>query len=283
VNPEAHAELGAFLRRKREHTRPEGVGLSGSRGRRTPGLRREEVAMLTGVGLTWYTWLEQGRKINPSRHVIDAVARILHMSPSEHEYALQLAGHEGLQRAGGHQLPPHGQHILDALGHCPAYAIAWDWTIIAWNHAYAALYPTVATTPADRRNLLWLVWTDPAVRDLLPDWPTDSRRFVTMYRAAIGPRLNSPQVSGLVSRLRKESPEFGTAWDSHDVDGFTSRVRTFLHPAVGRLDLEHQHLSFTDAPGINLTIYTAPNRDTATALARLTNHKRPPPGGTATT
>ncbi|OLT02871.1 transcriptional regulator [Pseudonocardia sp. CNS-004] len=271
METEARTELGAFLRRQREQTTPEHVGLPQSGSRRTPGLRREEVAMLAGVGLTWYTWLEQGRKINVSRQVIDAVARVLRMSPAEHEYALHLAGHEGLQRDDGHRLPPHGQHVLDALGSSPAYAIAWDWTIIAWNDAYAALYPTVATTTPDERNLLWLVWTDPTVRDLLPDWPTDSRRFVTMYRAAIGPRLNSPEVAKLVDDLRKASPEFGTAWDSHDVDGFTSRVRTFIHPDVGRLDLEHQQLSFADSPGIHLTIYTAPNRETAAALERLSN------------
>lgn len=270
MDPAARTELGAFLRRKREQTSPTILGLTRTGRRRTPGLRREEVAMLAGVGLTWYTWLEQGREINASRQVVDAVARSLQMTPAEHEYALRLAGHEGLQLHTGRRLPPHGQHILDALGTAPAYAIAWDWTIIGWNRAYAALYPTIARTPADERNLLWLVWTDPAVRELLPDWPSDSRRFVAMFRAEVGPRLSSPEVMRLIGRLRDESPEFAAAWDSHDVDGFTSRVRTFLHPQVGQLDLEHHQLSFADSPGISLIIYTAlPRTETANALNRL--------------
>lgn len=256
----ARTELGTFLRTKREQTAPSLVGMSDTGGRRTPGLRREEVVILAGVGLTWYTWLEQGRDIKVSRQVIDAVARTLQMTPAEHEYALRLAGHEP-QRSREHGLPPRGQHILDALEPAPAYAIAWDWTIIGWNRAYAALYPTITHTPADQRNLLWLVWTDPAVRELLPDWPTDSRRFVAMFRADVGPRLNAPEVTKLISHLRTESPEFAAAWDSHDVDGFTSRVRTFVHPEVGQVELEHHQLSFADSPGINLVVYTVAPHD----------------------
>jgi transcriptional regulator with XRE-family HTH domain len=189
----ARSELAAFLRRRREQLSPTAAGLTSQGPRRTPGLRREEVAMLAGVGLTWYTWLEQARDINVSRQVINSLARTLRLTASEHEYVLRLAGYEGPRRDGA-SWPVHGQRVLDAFGSSPAYAVAWDWTILAWNDAYAALYPTISQAPPSERNLLWLVWTDPGVRDLLPDWETDSRRFVAMYRADIGPRLGSPKL-----------------------------------------------------------------------------------------
>lgn len=251
------AELGAFLRHKRSQTSPAAVGLPAAQGRRAPGLRREEVAMLAGVGLTWYTWMEQGRDIRPSRQVVDAIAQTLRLSPAEHEYALRLAGHDSPGRGTGELFPPHGWQVLAAFGSSPAYAMAWDWTVVAWNDAYAALYPTISRTPAAERNLLWLIWTDPTVRELLADWATDSRRFVAMYRADLGPRLGSSQTASLVARLRHASDDFAAAWDSHDVDGFTSRTRTFLHPEAGRLELEQHQLSFRDAPGVQIVVYTA--------------------------
>jgi transcriptional regulator with XRE-family HTH domain len=252
---EARSELAAFLRRRREQLSPAAAGLTSQGPRRTPGLRREEVAMLAGVGLTWYTWLEQARDINVSRQVIDSLARTLRLTASEHEYVLRLAGYESPRRDGA-SWPVHGQRVLDAFGSSPAYAVAWDWTILAWNDAYAALYPTISQAPPSDRNLLWLVWTDPAVRDLLPDWETDSRRFVTMYRADIGPRLGSPQVAALVSRLRQRSAAFSAAWDSHDVDGFASRIRTFQHPTKGLLRLEQHQLVLADLPGLQIVVYT---------------------------
>lgn len=212
--------------------------------------------MLSGVGLTWYTWLEQGRDINVSRQVLDALARTLRLAPSEHEYVLRLAGYETSRRDDADQLPAHGQRVLDAFGSSPAYAMAWDWTILAWNDAYAALYPTIDRASLNERNLLWLVWTDPTVRDLLPNWVVDSRRFVAMYRADIGPRLGSPEVADLIQPLRRRSDAFAAAWDSHDVDGFTSRIRTFRHPALGTLELEQHQLVFADFPGLQIVLYT---------------------------
>lgn len=258
MRTEARSELGAFLRRRRAQVTPTAVGLSGRGPRRTPGLRREEVAMLSGVGLTWYTWLEQGRGINVSRQVLDALAQTLRLAPSEHEYVLRLGGYAASRDDDTDRLPAHGQRVLDAFGPAPAYAMSWDWTILAWNDAYANLYPTIQHIRGSERNLLWLVWTDPAVRDLLPDWETDTRRFVTMYRADIGPRLGSPEVATLIERLRKHSDAFAAAWDSHDVDGFASRIRTFRHPAHGLLELEQHQLIFADYPGLRVVVYTPP-------------------------
>jgi transcriptional regulator with XRE-family HTH domain len=272
VSRSTRAELADFLRSRRRQVDPAGLGVPVSGSRRTPGLRREEVALLSGVSHTWYTWLEQGRDIRPSRQVVDAVARTLQMSPAEHQYVLRLAGHTAAQPSadGAGELPAHAQRLLDALGASPAYVITHDWSIVGWNVAYARFYPGVATTPAADRNLLWVVFTDPYVRDLLGDWTTDSRRFLTQFRAEVGARVHDPAVVDLIARLRQRSEHFRTGWASHDVDRFSSSERRFEHPEVGTLLLEHHQLTLADSPDLQLVVHTAaPGSDSATRLARL--------------
>jgi transcriptional regulator with XRE-family HTH domain len=267
----ARRELAEFLGSRRRQVDPRTVGLPAGGNRRTPGLRREEVALLAGVSHTWYTWLEQGRDIRPSRSVMDALARTLRLSPAEHEYLLRLSGHGGTageRDADG--MPAHVQRLLDALSPSPAYVITATWAIVGWNRAYERFYPGVAAVPAADRNLLWLVFTDPAVRDLLGDWATDSRRFLTQFRAEVGPRLADPAVIDLVGRLEAASPHFREGWASHDVDRFTSGERRFEHPGVGTLLLEHHQLTPADAPGLHLVVYTAAEgTDAAGKLAEL--------------
>lgn len=274
MSPSQHSrsELADFLRTRRRHIRPVEAGLRVTGQRRTPGLRREEVALLSGVSLTWYTWLEQARDIKPSLQVMDALARTLHMSAAEHEYVLRLTGH-ATERALGNSsvvMPPHGQRLLDALGTSPAYATTHNWSIVGWNRAYEAFYPNIATTPAPDRNLLWLVFTDPYVHDLLADWRTDSRRFLTQFRAEAGSRVHEPAFTDLVQRLLEVSEHFRVGWASHDVDQFTSRERRFEHPKGGALLLEHHRLALSDCPDLHLVVYTAaPRTDTAQKLANL--------------
>ncbi|SFO88167.1 Helix-turn-helix domain-containing protein [Geodermatophilus dictyosporus] len=269
--PPTRRELAGFLRSRRRQVDPRDVGLPAGGARRTPGLRREEVALLSGVSHTWYTWLEQGRDIRPSRQVVDALARTLRMSPAEHEYVRRLTGHGGAPLPDdGDGMPAHLQRLLDALGPYPAYAITATWAIAGWNRAYERLYPGVAAVAPPQRNLLWLVFTDPAVRELLGDWTTDSRRFLTQFRAEVGPRLADPAVVDLVVRLEAASPHFRAGWASRDVDRFSSAERRFEHPEVGTLLLEHHQLTPADAPGLQLVVYTAAaGSDSARRLAAL--------------
>jgi transcriptional regulator with XRE-family HTH domain len=270
VTVSARRELADFLSSRRRQLAPSAVGLPPGTNRRTPGLRREEVALLAGVSHTWYTWLEQGRDIRPSRQVVDALARTLRLSAAERGYVLRLSGNDpdaALEAVDG--MPAHLQGLMDALGSSPAYAITASWSIVGWNAAYERLYPGVAALPPADRNLLWVVFTDPAVRELLGDWAADSRRFLTQFRAEVGPRLADPEVVDLVARLQAASPSFREGWASHDVDRFTSTERRFEHPAVGTLVLEHHQLTPADAPGLQLVVYTAAEADTAARLARL--------------
>ena len=253
-------ELGALLRSRRGQLVRADFGLPTVGGRnaaRATGLRREEVSALSGVSMTWYTWLEQGRDILPSRQVLDSVSRTLRLSPAEQAYVMSLVGYAAPALApGGGTAPGHVQRLLDALPGSPGFAIAPDWGISAWNVAYAALYPNIAEVPAADRNLLWLVFTDPYVRRLLPQWEVDSRRFLAEFRAEAGPQLDEPAVAGLVERLQAESASFRDGWASHDIEGFSSRERMFHHPRVGDLRLEHHRLSPSDHPDLHLVIYT---------------------------
>lgn len=275
-------EMADFLVSRRHQVDLNRAGVSSAGRRRTPGLRREEVSVLSGVSLTWYTWLEQARDINPSRQVLDALSTALQLTAAEHRYLLGLAGftEDGLpERATS--LPDHGQSLLDAFDFAPAYAITDTWDIVGWNRAYEVLYPGVATAPPHDRNLLWLVFTDPTVRGLLDDWETDSQRFLAHYRSEAGARITEPKHTELVSRLTQDSELFRTTWQTHAVDGFTSRARRFHHPTAGHLTFEHHRLSFDDDPRLHLITYTAPpgsSTHTAfTALLRSTKDSRTRP------
>lgn len=265
-------ELGAFLRARRNQLSRSEVGLPPRTRGGDAGLRREEVSYLSGVSGTWYTWLEQGRDINPSRQVVDAVARTLRLDSSAHSYVLALLGYSSPLPAHAPPVPvapPSLQRLLDSWAD-PAFALAPDWGVLAWNTTYRLLFPGIATVDVADRNLLWLVFTDPYVRALLPDWERTSRRFLSEFRAETGPRLGDPAHGMLVERLREASAEFREGWDSRNVQRFASRERLFQHPDVGLLHLEHHQLALSDHPEIHVVVYTPmPETDAAERLARL--------------
>jgi transcriptional regulator with XRE-family HTH domain len=271
-NSGSRKELGLFLRARRDQAVRADYGLPPLSRKRDRGLRREEVAFLSGVSVTWYTWLEQGRDISPSRQVLEAVSRALHLSDTGLGYVLSLGGYAAAAPAGTGTAtaPAHVQRLLDALDPNPSFALFPDWGVAGWNQAYAALYPNIATVPAPDRNLLWLVFTDPYVRDLLPDWEVTSKRFLAEFRAETGQRLGDPDIAYQVERLKEASPEFREGWDRYDILGFQSRERLFHHPAVGVLQLEHHQLSPSDRPDLHLVVYTpAPGSNAAAQVQSL--------------
>ena len=274
------AMIGDFFRVRRGQLVRAELGLPPAGGRRTSGLRREEVSYLSGVSITWYTWLEQGRDITPSRQVLDALARTLRLSAAEHAYVLSLAGYAAPQLAADpihHAVPAHVQQFLDALAGYPAYAITSDWWISAWNTAYLALYPNMATVAAADRNLLWLLFTDPYLRELLPDWEFISRHNVAAFRAEAGPRLADPPFSHLIGRLLNASETFRAAWESHGIEALTSRERLFRHPVVGDLHLEQHSLVPSGHSDLHLVIYTpVRTKDAPARLRQLVGTRAPP-------
>lgn len=147
------------------------------------------------------------------------------------------------------------QRLLEALEGFPAYAISPDWAISGWNAAYAALYRDLSRVPAADRNFLWLIFTDPCVREKTPDWERVSRSYLAQFRAEAGPRLCHPSYARLVKRLLEVSAEFRAGWENHDIEGFSSRVRLLRHPVVGDLHLEQHRLAPSDHPRLRLLIY----------------------------
>jgi transcriptional regulator with XRE-family HTH domain len=230
------------------------AGLPPTSRRSEIGLSREEVATLAGVSGTWYTWLEQGRDINVSRQVLAAVARVLELTAAETDYVVALAEREDAPAdAVRTVVPDHLQHLLDALDF-PAFAVATDWTIAGWNAAYEWLYPAIATLEETDRNLLWLVYTDPRLREMLPDWDRDSRRFLAEFRAESGVRLGSPRHQALLERLQAASPDFRAHWSEIAVERFTSRRRHFRRDG-DLLTFEHHRLVPSEAPDLHVVAY----------------------------
>lgn len=249
-------ELAAFLRARRARVDRAAVNMPPAPRSRVPGLRREEVAALAGVSVTWYTWLEQARPINPSQSVLEAVARLFGLTTPETDYLLRLGGHPGSRtpERATRALPAQLRNLLEALPG-PAFLLAADWSIVAWNAAYVRLYARIADLVPEERNLLWLVFTDPALRELMPDWEAQSRRFAGEFRAAVGPAIGTPALSDLVARLSEASVAFARIWAERDVETFSSRERVFEDPTDGRVSYEEHKLVPLDAPGHQLVLY----------------------------
>ncbi|PYI69568.1 transcriptional regulator [Arthrobacter livingstonensis] len=272
MNEERRRELGQFLRDRRANLVRAELGLPPIGRSRTLGLRREEVAAFAAVSVTWYTWLEQGRDINASRQVLESIARVLRLTAAEQSYLLAMGGYAPVPLAEVAPIeaaPPHLQALLDALDF-PAFAVAPDWGIAGWNTAYTLLYSRIAEVGTAERNLLWLIFTDPQLRRMLPDWEETSRHFVGEFRAESGPRLGSAAHASLVARLQGASPDFAKIWAERGVEGFASRQRVFLHPGVGELVFEQHRLVPSEAPELHFVLYApTPGTPTRERLAGL--------------
>jgi len=263
------SELGEYLRARRAAIAPADVGLPGGTHRRTPGLRREELAMLAGVSVTWYTWLEQGRPINASRDVLDALARTLRLDDAGREHLHALATTDGASGAPAPtDVPDALVRLITSMEPAPAYVLGPRWELVAWNRAQARLYPRIDTLDEERRNLLWVVFADPDARSLLADWPDQARRMVAEWRAVTAPLRADAQVAALVDELVRCSPEFASWWPEQDVAAFRTRLRRYRHPRAGDLVFEYQQLTPSEWPSLRVVCQLpVPGDDSATRLA----------------
>jgi transcriptional regulator with XRE-family HTH domain len=254
LSDERRRELAEFLRAQRARLRPRDVGLPDGAGRRrTPGLRREEVAQLSGVGITWYTWLEQARAIPASPQVVDALARALRLGPDQHGHLRALAG-LGTPPAPGDGGPdPAGRgrlaRLVDALLPSPASAYDVHYDYLAWNRAYELVRHDPAAAPAGRRNLLWLLLTDPAIRARMPGWEGAARAVLGQFRAAAGRLAGDGRFAELTAALHEASPEFRRWWADYPVRDFRPATVTVEHPVAGAIALELHQLRPIEQPG----------------------------------
>ncbi len=263
-------ELAEFLRSRRERIAPEQVGLPPGGRRRTPGLRREEVAQLAGVGVTWYTWLEQGRDIRVSEQVLDAVARTLLLDQQEQRHLHTLAGtsRPTLQIECA-AVGPRSLAILAQLSPFPASVQNARYDVLAYNRTYGRLVTDLDALPLEDRNLLWLAFTDPCWRERCLDWEDTVRRMVAQFRASMAEHVADPAWKATLRRLREGSAEFRELWAEHEVSGPELRAKRFMNPDVGLLTLEFTHLWVAPRSGGRLMVYTPADADSAARLERL--------------
>ena len=268
------SELAAFLRARRGRLQPADVGLPADPvpgRRRTPGLRREEVAELSGVGLTWYTWLEQGRDIPASAQVVDALARALRLSTDEHRHLRDLAGltPAAPSDAATAEARPRLQRLVDAV--TPAIASVYDvhFDYLAWNTPYRRIRHDPATLPADRRNLLWMMFTDAENRARMTTWDRAARVLLSQFRAAAGRRPGDPRFAELVIALTEASPQFRDWWAEYPVRYFRPARIRIAHLQAGRITLEMFQLRLEDDPGHLLVMQVPADSESRDRIAAL--------------
>jgi transcriptional regulator with XRE-family HTH domain len=265
-------ELSDFLRRRRSTIKPEDVGLPGGGRRRTPGLRREEVAQLAGVGATWYTWLEQGRDVRASLDVFESLSRALRLTPAERTHLILLGRGEEAPpcRTPAERVSPTLRRLIENLGSAPAFVLGRRWDYLAWNRAACAVFGNFDGIPRAARNHLWLTFTDPARREMFGDWERGSRLAAAKFRADSARHIGDPSFEELIHALRQSSPEFCKAWKRHEVARSGEGRKELRHPTAGTLVFEHAVFNPVEAPEQRLILYTpVPEEDTPQKLAQL--------------
>jgi transcriptional regulator with XRE-family HTH domain len=253
-------DLGAFLQARRKRVQPEAVGIEAFGRRRVSGLRREELAALAGVSVDYYVRLEQGRAVNPSEGVLDAIARVLALEEAERIH-LQRLGRAGPRRERASQplevARPGIARLLESLDCVPAYLLGRRLDLIAWSAVGSALLGDFAARPTGERNLARLVFLDPAMQALFPEWERVACETVGLLQLAAGRNPHDPDIAALVEELSLKRESFRSLWVDHDVAEVTSGTRRFRHPVVGELTLHFEVMVASDDCSQTLVTYTA--------------------------
>jgi transcriptional regulator with XRE-family HTH domain len=258
-NPiQRHKEFGDFLKTRRAKILPSQVGLPESTRRRTPGLRREEVAILSGIGLTWYTWIEQGRPLQVSTQVLESLARTLMLDKQEIIHLYTLAG----------QAPPTSfpkynetvnpmlQHVLDSLEFSPSMLVDARWNLIGWNRVASKLSFDFSKIEIYKRNLLRIMFTNEEYKKTFTDWESVAQGMVARFRGAYGKFIDDPWIEEFVSELKSKSKEFELWWSMHNVKTEDNRVKTIIHPILGKLIFEETSYLVADNNSLRMNVFT---------------------------
>ncbi|MGW8377488.1 helix-turn-helix transcriptional regulator [Streptomyces sp. ODS28] len=268
-------ELSEFLRSRRARLRPEDVGLPEHGGRRrVPGLRREELAQLAGVSVAYYTRLEQGRGQNVSTAVLDAIAGALRLSAAERDHLTHLVRPVSRRRrapARPERVRPELQQLVDAMEGVPAYVVGRRLDIIGWNRLGRALVADhLPALPPDHRNLAWLVFLDPASRELYVDWERKAADVVASLRLDAGRYPDDARLCSLIGELSVKSEDFRRLWADHDVREKSYGAKRLHHAVVGPLTLSYETLTLPGDPGQAIITYHAePGSASAESLRLL--------------
>lgn len=267
--------LGEFLRARRLRLDPATFGFAPGR-RRTPGLRREEVAQLANISPTWYTWLEQGRGGAPSREVLGRIAGGLRLTVPEREHLFILAfGHPPETRLTiSDDITPRLQRVLNALP-VPAIIKTASWDVVAWNYAAARVLTDYALLPLAERNILRRLFTDNAARGALEEWPSVARLIVSAFRADVARIGASAENERLIADLSRQSPEFDAFWRSNDVAGQGEGFKRMHHPQIGMIELEFSTFSVDGRPDLSMMVFNPATETSRIKIYDWVNQGKP--------
>jgi transcriptional regulator with XRE-family HTH domain len=267
--------LGAYLKDRRAKLDPAAFGFPLKR-RRTPGLRREEVAQRAHVSATWYTWLEQGRGGAPSPDVLDRISRAMMLTDVEREHLFVL-GLGRLPEAKYHEpdgVSPRLQRVLDTFERSPAMVRTATWDVVAWNNAAAAVLTDYSTLVAAQRNILRMIFCDPRVRAAQDDWDSVARHVVAAFRADAARAGAAKNVEALVEDLCRLSPEFAALWRSNDVRTHGDGLKTLHHPQIGAISMEYSAFAVDGRTDLTMVVYNPATPADAEKVAALIKSRR---------
>jgi len=265
-------ELGDFLKKRRQSMTPVGLELEALARRRTPGLRREEVAQMAGISLTWYTWLEQGRPIQVSTSVVESLTRVLQLNEEERTYLYRLSNQplpsESCKRQ--HLISPALQHVLDSLCHCPSLITDQRWNVIGWNDAAGTIFGDFEEMNELERNIVWAMFTDAKYKTLFVDWEHHAKGMVGRFRASCGKFVDDPWFKQFVEDLKAASTDFNCWWPLHEIKNNGELYKQLIHPIVGRLDFEISNFDVADHSNLKMAVHIPePGTDTDDKMAYL--------------
>jgi len=260
---EQRRALGDFVRAQRERTAPESLGLPPGSRRRTPGLRREELAQLCGLSTTWFTWIEQGRDVSVSPSALARLASSLRLGRAERAYLFDIAGKRDPDQAADDANALIAPAVLACVEtiRSPAYILDRTWTARSWNAKARHLFAGWLDAPGEHRyNLLRFIFLTPSARTLICDWEARARRVAAEFRAAYSAHFNDPILHALIAELREGSREFAQFWEQHGVLGREGGERTFNHPRDGFVRYEQVTFDLASQSDVKLTLLVAPEK-----------------------
>ncbi|SDJ14028.1 helix-turn-helix transcriptional regulator [Billgrantia gudaonensis] len=263
------SEIATFLRIRRARLQPEQLGLPRGTRRRTPGLRREEVAEMAGISTEWYAWLEQRRNVHPSMDTLQCIADALKLEPAERQHLLILGGYGPENGSNGvvHEagVSPPLQRLMDQLECCPAWIMGARSDILAWNRAATVIHGDLHARQGIERNGIHGLFLNPRMRSMLLDWEAHARDCVAKLRLIYANYVEDPWFNELIALLQARSPEFAMWWEEHDVQLPQDGVKVYQHPEAGRLSFDYAILRVAGSNGVPLQLITyVPTSDTDT-------------------
>lgn len=262
--------LGAYLKDRRAKLDPATFGFPLAR-RRTPGLRREEVAQRANVSATWYTWLEQGRQGAPSADVLERLSRALQLTAPEREHMFLIAQNRppAVRQNTNSDVSPRLQRMLDSLESSPAIIKSSGWDVLAWNRAATLVLTDYSKLEPADRNIVKLLFRNPEIRARNPYWESQARAVVATFRLQTARTGGGETARALVDEMCATSPEFAKLWRANDVDAYGEGVKHIEHPAAGLLALEYSSYAVDGKPDFSLLIYTPATPEDAKCVRSL--------------